>query len=112
MKNRALVFCDDAWHPAALVQEGLSALIDAPFNFEFMTPGEEWSPAHLKEFRVVVIAKANHMCAADQRPWLTAETQSNFRSFVQSGGGLFLIHSGVCYRDLPEMRAVTGGAAR
>jgi type 1 glutamine amidotransferase len=110
MRNRTLVFCDDAWHPAALAQEGFSALAGAPFDFEFMTCDEERSPARLKEYPVVVVAKANHMCAADQRPWLTEATQSAFHSFVQSGGGLFLIHSGVCYRDLPEMRALTGGA--
>ena len=110
MKARALVFCEDAWHPAAVVQEGLSALTGAPFDFDFVTHGDEWSPAHLKDFPVVVVAKANHRCATDQRPWLTGKTRSAIRSFIQAGGGLFLIHSGACYRELPEMRSVTGGA--
>jgi type 1 glutamine amidotransferase len=58
----------------------------------------------------VVVAKANHLCATDQTPWLTAEAQSAFRDFVRAGGGLLLVHAGTCYKDLPEMRAVTGGA--
>jgi len=109
MKNRALVFCGDAWHPSALVQEGFSALGGAPVEFDFTSGGDQWSPARLKEFAIVVVAKANHLCAMDQRPWLTNGTPSAFRSFVQTGGGLFLIHGGMCYREQPEMRAVTGG---
>jgi len=110
MKARALVLCEDAWHPAAVVQDGLSALAGAPVDFDFVTRGDEWSPAQLKGFPVVVVAKANHRCATDQRPWLTEKTRTAFRSFVQAGGGLFLIHSGACYREFPEMRGVTGGA--
>jgi type 1 glutamine amidotransferase len=110
MKDRALVLCDDAWHPAELVREGLSTLKGTPFEFEFMTRGDEWSQARMQAFSVVVVAKANHLCATNQRPWLTDKTQSAFRSFVQAGGGLFLIHGGVCYRELPEMRDVAGGA--
>jgi type 1 glutamine amidotransferase len=33
-----------------------------------------------------------------------------FRNFVRDGGGLLLLHAGTCYKDLPEMRRVTGGA--
>ena len=110
MRVRALVLCDDAWHPAADVQRGLNALSETRFDFDFMTSGEKWSPAVLKDFPLVLVAKANHVCATDRRPWLTEETQSAFRAFVQEGGGLFLIHGGVCYRDLPEMRIVAGGA--
>jgi type 1 glutamine amidotransferase len=110
MKKRALVFCEDAWHSAALVQEGLGALTEAPCQFDFITRGDEWLSARLKNFSVAVVAKANHVCATDQSRWLTVDTQPAFRNFVRAGGGLFLIHSGVCYRDLPEMRAVTGGA--
>lgn len=110
MTKRALVFCEDAWHSGALVREGLNALTDPPLSFEFIARSDQFSPTLFKDFPVVVVAKANHLSATDQRPWLTAETQSAFRSFVQAGGGLFLIHGGVCYRDLAEMREVTGGA--
>jgi type 1 glutamine amidotransferase len=108
-KIRALVLCDDAWHPAVDVQSGLNALADR-FDFAFVTDGEQWSPALMKDYPLVLIAKANHLRATDRRPWLTEDTQSAFRTFVQDGGGLFLIHGGTCNREFPEMRAIAGGA--
>ena len=107
---RTLVLCDDAWHPAAGVQRGLKALADSRFDFEFVTDGSQWSAALMVKFPLMVVAKANHLCAGDSTPWLTMENQRSFRDFVQNGGGLFLIHAGTCYQDLPEMRGVTGGA--
>ena len=109
MKLPTLVLCDDAWHPAAVIQRGLAALADARFNFEFVTHGAQWSATMMNEFPLVVVVKANHLCAMDQTPWLTLKTQSAFREFVQRGGGLLLLHAGTCYKDLPEMRGVTGG---
>jgi len=110
MKLRTLILCDDAWHPAETVQRGLGAVADAHFEFEYVTHGEKWSVALMDEFPLVMVAKGNHLCAADQRPWLTPETQPAFSKFVQRGGGLFLVHGGACYKDLRMMRGVTGGA--
>lgn len=110
MKLRTLALCDDAWHPAEVVQRGLKALADAPFDFEFVTHGGQWSPALMEEFPLVVVAKANHLCATDQKPWLTAGEPSVFQEFVRRGGGVVFVHAGVCYKDLPEMRDVAGGA--
>ena len=107
---RTLVLCDDAWHPAEVVQRGLGALVDGRFAFEFAMQGEKWSAAMMDEFPLVIVAKANHLCATDQRPWLTADSQPAFPKFVQRGGGLFLVHAGTCYKDLLAMRGVTGGA--
>lgn len=110
MKLRTLVMCDDAWHPAEVVQRGFGALAGGCFEFKFVTQGGEWSGALMNEFPLVVIAKANNLCASDQRPWLTTETQPAFPKFVQHGGGLLIVHAGTCYKDLPAMRSVTGGA--
>ena len=107
---RALVLCDDAWHPAAMVQRGLDSLAGTRFDFEFNARGDQWSPTMMQEFPLVIVAKANHVCSTDQNPWLTMETQFAFDKYVRRGGGLFLIHGGTCYKDLPEMRGVTGGA--
>jgi type 1 glutamine amidotransferase len=107
---RALVLCDDQWHPAADVRRGLDALAESSFDFEFAVSGSGWFAEQLRHFPLVVVAKANHVSATDQRPWLTPENQGAFCDFVRRGGGLFLIHGGTCYKDLPEMRAVIGGA--
>lgn len=110
MPMRALVLCDDQWHPAADVQRGFIALLDSSFDCEFVTNGNAWSAAQLEDFAVVVVAKANHISATDQRPWLTESNHSPFSEFVRLGGGLFLIHGGTCYKDLPKMRGLIGGA--
>jgi type 1 glutamine amidotransferase len=107
---RTLVLCDDQWHPGTDVRRGLNALADAVFAFEFVASAGGWSAVSLSGFPLAIVAKANHLSAADPRPWLTQETQGAIREFVRRGGGLFLIHGGTCYKDLPEMRGLTGGA--
>lgn len=107
MRARALVLCDDQWHPAETVRGGLGALRDSPVEFEFRARG--WSPVLMKTYPLVVIAKANHTCASDPNPWLAPDTEGAFREFVDGGGGLLLLHAGTCYKDFPVMRSVTGG---
>ena len=110
MKLSVLILCDDAWHPAAVVQRGFEGLASLHFAFEFIKDGSQWSSELTNKFSVIVVAKANHLCATNQNPWLTTQTQSAFREFVHNGGGLFLIHAGTCYKDLPEMCGLAGGA--
>lgn len=64
----------------------------------------------LENFPLVVVAKANQINADNSQPWLTTVSSGSFRELVRAGGGLVLLHAGTCYRDLPEMRGVTGGA--
>lgn len=106
----ALVLAGDAWHPAETVQRGLGALEEAPCTFEYVTTSDQWSASAMDGFPLVVVAKANHLSATDQRPWLTTDTQAAFRNYVQRGGGLLVVHGGACYKDLPDMRGITGGA--
>ena len=101
--------CDDAWHPAEVLQRGFGLLADSTFAFEFVKHGARWSSAVLNEIPLVVVGKANHVCSTDQRPWLAAESQSAFPQFVRGGGGLVLVHAGTCYKELSEMRTLIGG---
>jgi type 1 glutamine amidotransferase len=110
MKIPTLVLCGDAWHPAAMVRRGFAPLANSDFAFEFVTDGRRCSSKLMDEFPLVVVAKANHVDATNQQSWLTGETQSVFQHFARNGGGLLLLHAGTCYRDLPMMRSVTGGA--
>lgn len=107
---KVMVLCDDQWHPAETVRRGFGALADARFEFDFVADGSRWTPAGMKKFPLAVVAKANHVSAGNQNPWLTAETEPAFRQFVRTGGGLVLVHGGCCYKDSPVMRGVTGGA--
>ncbi len=109
-KLRTLVLCDDAWHPAEVVRPGLNALAHSRFDFEFLTSGAKWSPTLMKQFPVVVMAKANHVCATDQTPWLTADQGMAFPEFIQGGGGLLVVHGGTAgYKTLLPMRQSLGG---
>jgi type 1 glutamine amidotransferase len=108
---RVLVLCDDLWHPGTVVRRGLAALGDCGFEYDFLENGAEWSAARMAEFRLIVLAKANMVSPADQRPWLVNETQSAFQEQLRRGNGLVVIHAGTSrYSQLPVMHRVIGGA--
>ena len=111
MNLRALVLCDDTWHPAATVRLGLEPLRARGFDFEFLEDGAAWSAERMSAFPLVVLAKANLTSSTVSAPWLTMATQSAFPEFLRRGNGLVAVHSGSSrYEQLPVMNAVLGGA--
>src|SRR3712207_2242903 len=107
---RTLVLCDDYWHPARTARAGLAPLEDAGLAFDWIERAGDWSAQRMAEYPVVVLAKANNVSSSDRRPWVTEEVQAAFRSYVRSGHGLLVIHSGtVGYREAPVLRGVLGG---
>ena len=40
---RILALCDDIWHPAQVVQDGLLGLEKHGFEFDFISNAREWS---------------------------------------------------------------------
>jgi len=59
MKLRALILCDDQWHPAANIRPALEPLCRHDFDFEFSKDGAKWLPDGLSRFGLVVFARAN-----------------------------------------------------
>ncbi|HEU5396246.1 MAG TPA: ThuA domain-containing protein, partial [Verrucomicrobiae bacterium] len=111
MKLRTLVLCDDPFHPAATVRRGLRQFARRGFDFEWVEDGKAITAKLLKQFPLVILAKANAMSRRDPRAWLTKRAQKIFQRHVRSGGGLVVIHSGTAgYRRLPEVRRAVGGA--
>ncbi len=107
---RALVLCDDHWHPARTPRAGLAPLADAGFTFDWVEDAREWSAARMADYPVVILTKANEVSAADRAPWMTPEVEGAFGAFVRDGGGLLAIHSGTAgYRETPILRALLGG---
>ena len=107
---RALVLCDDYWHPAHTPRAGLAPLANAGFGFDWIVDAREWSAARMADYPVVILAKSNDISAADRTEWMTSETEEAFRAFVRDGGGLLAIHSGTAgYRETPILRAFLGG---
>ena len=111
MKTRVLVICEDAWHPAETIRCGLAPLRDGGYDFDFLEDGAKRSMEILRDFSVVVLAKANMISATDERAWLTPDSATAFQNYLRRGNGLLVIHGGTCrYGELPVMRRATGGA--
>lgn len=101
-----LVLAGDLWHPAAVVREGLRG----HGSFDWLEDGGKWNVDMLEGRPLVVLAKANQIHADDTRPWADEAAALALADFVKRGGGLLVVHAGTSgYRDLAEMRALSGG---
>jgi type 1 glutamine amidotransferase len=108
---RALVLCDDYWHPAAVAREGLDTLqAKGEFAFDWIEDANEWSAEKMSGYPVVVLVKSNNVSAADQTQWMTSEVENAFLQYVRGGKGLLVVHSGSAgYKETPVLRALMGG---
>ena len=107
---QTLVLCDDYWHPARVPQEGLSALKDQGFAFDWIENAHDWSAERMAAYPLVILTKSNHISSADQTSWMTDEVQSAFADYVRKGNGLLAIHSGTAgYQEMTVLRSLLGG---
>lgn len=108
---RALVLCDDYWHPAHVVREGLGALqAKGEFEFDWIEDAHEWSAERMVGYPAVVLVKSNNVSAADPDAWMTPEVENAFLEYVRAGKGLLVVHSGSAgYKETPVLRALMGG---
>jgi type 1 glutamine amidotransferase len=107
---RILIICDDYWHPARTVRDGLATLSNPDLQFDWIENAADWSAERMAEYPVVLFAKSDNVSAADQSAWVTAAVQDAFVDYVWQGGGLLAVHSGTVYELKPVMRALIGGA--
>jgi len=108
---RALVLCDDLYHPARVARAGLAPLEQRGWAFDWIEDAGGWSAERLHGYPATILTKMNHTTASDTRPWLSAEGQAAFPAYVGQGNGLLVIHSGSAgYEDRPLMRQLMGGA--
>lgn len=107
---RALVLCNDYWHPARVPREGLGILTGAEFTFDWIENARDWSPETMLRYPMVLLTKSNNMSAADQTGWMTDTVQAAFSDYVRKGNGLLAIHSGIAeYDQKPVLRSLLGG---
>lgn len=107
---RALVICDDYWHHADVPREGLGALGDAEFRFDWIEDATEWSAERMAAYPLVVFVKSNNVSSTNRDPWVDDAVQQAFVDYVRGGKGLLVVHSGTAgYRDLPVLRGLMGG---
>jgi uncharacterized protein len=80
-------------------------------DFEFHPADDAARLAGVTSFDAVVLAKLNVKSPHDSSPWVDEVQEQLIRGFVESGGGLLVIHAGtVGYQSAPMVRALTGGA--
>jgi uncharacterized protein len=111
MSIKTLVLCGDIWHAAETVRRGLLPLTGKGFDFEFVESGAQWTAERLRDFPLVILAKANMISATDNRVWLTSDSEMEFQNHLRRGAALLVIHGGTSRYDAQTaMRRMTGGA--
>jgi type 1 glutamine amidotransferase len=106
----ALVLCDDFWHPAHVPREGLAALGECGFTFDFQEDATEWSAETMNGYPLVILTKSNNITAKDPRPWMSEAIEQAFVSYVQAGNGLLVLHSGAAgYENAATLCKLMGG---
>jgi uncharacterized protein len=107
---RVLVLCDDYYHPAKVVRDGLGTMEDSELSFDFIENANEWSVERMAEYPVVMLCKSDSISQTDQHSWMSVETQQAFVDYVCKGKGLLAIHSGTAgYKERPALRRLLGG---
>jgi uncharacterized protein len=107
---KILVLCDDYWHPARVPREGLRALIQTEFTFDWVENTQDWSPETMMDYPLVILTKSNNVSATNQTGWMTDTVQAAFLAYVGNGNGLLAIHSGTAeYDQTPILRSLLGG---
>lgn len=114
---KVLVVCDDLWHPAEVIKRGLAYLDADRYQLDFvMTAKDILTPAFLREYPVVIVAKGNAVNAANTEPWfeptVTEVCPKEFREYVEEGGGYIALHSGNTFRrsTCPEYCDLVGNS--
>jgi uncharacterized protein len=107
---RALVLCDDKWHPAAIPRTGLAALGEMDYSFEWIENAGDWSAERMAGYPLTLLVKANNRSSSDTTPWMTPAVEAAFVEYVRQGSGLLVIHNGTAgYRETTDLRALFGG---
>ena len=105
---KTLIICDDYWHPASTIRNGLGTL--EGFTFDWIENANDWSADRMAEYPLVLFAKSNNTSQADKNPWITEDVQKAFVDYVRKGNGLLAVHSGTVYVKYPILRRLFGGA--
>ena len=110
---RILGICDDIWHPAQVVRQGLFGLEDYGFEFDWIEDANRWSAEQMATYPAVILSKSNNISSANESPWMTENVQQAFLNYVRRGNGLLAIHSGTAgYEQAAVLRTLLGGVFR
>jgi type 1 glutamine amidotransferase len=110
--TRALVLCDDLWHPGEIVIKGMDALAGDAFAFDYVMDAKDTlTPKRIAEYPVVINCKCNNITAANTAPWfepgVTEVMPEDFEAYVRAGGGFLAVHSGNAFYKENDCAAYT-----
>jgi len=102
---RVLLICDDQWHPGQVAIDGITPIMSS-FQIDIITNAKEFSPDMLEnknnstipnsfKYSAVLLCKSDEISQTDKQPWKTESVQKTFTDYVENGGGLVAVHSGV-----------------
>ena len=91
---RALLICDDYWHPGQIPIDGVAPLKEQGFQFDVISDAKDFKPEKLSEYPVVILVKSDQASQKDETNWKSEAVQKAFIAYVENGGGLLAIHSG------------------
>ena len=92
---RVLLLCDDQAHPGQVPIDGVAPLAGQGFQFDIITDAKDFRPEMLLNYPVVLLSKSNNNSREDKTPWKSEEVQKAFVSYVENGGGILAVHSGI-----------------
>ena len=95
IRMRVLLLCDDYWHPGQVPIEGVAPLAMQGFEFDIITNANDFSPGMLAAYPVVLLGKCDEVSQSDRVSWKTETVQRGFIGYVENGGGLLAVHSGI-----------------
>lgn len=97
--QKVLVLCDDIWHPAEVIEKGLSPLAGEEYQFDFVKTAKDiLTPEFIEEYPLIICCKSNNVTSGNPAPWfennVTEVMGGEFRSYVEKGGAFLALHSG------------------
>jgi len=104
---KVLLICDEHYHPGQVSVDGLAPLEAKGYTLDVIKDGT--MPASLSDYAVVVLSKSDEKSPEDRGSWKSKEVQQAFIDYVESGGGLLVMHSGtVVGKDTAALDALIG----
>lgn len=92
---KALLICDDQYHPGQIVIDGLAPLTEKGCEFDIVIDGLDVNPLSFYNYPVVILSKCDEATPSNRVSWASQEVQQGFVDYVENGGGLLTIHSGL-----------------
>jgi len=92
---QVLLLCDDYYHPGLIIIDGVKPLIKYGFQFDIIVNASDFSIEKLKNYPVVLLCKMDNISQQNRLSWKTEAVQKAFVDYVENGGGLLAVHSGL-----------------